>query len=187
MPKSNTTDDPPALPADDHIARLQQIVIDLGRRVAQEKHILHLAAIGSVATAWSIFEAAIDVYAVSLAQIKMPVGYCFTAQVIGPARKLDAYIAIARWRGADKFMGTLEGFAKRTAQLAERRNRIIHDPWHIEGDNPASRLEITARRNLRILMVDVPTSAVIKLDSEITAHCQQFIEINRQIEALVGT
>jgi hypothetical protein len=67
--------------------------------------------------------------ALMLAQIPQQTGLCLTAQIGGSARKLDAYIAIARLRGADKFMGELDALAKATTALSERRNRVVHDPW----------------------------------------------------------
>src|ERR1700719_460078 len=89
---------------------------------------LHLAAIGMVASGWAGFEVLIDTFALQLARSRGSWGYCFTAQVIGPARKLDAYISVARLRGADKFIPELESFVKDTVGLGERRNRVVHDP-----------------------------------------------------------
>jgi hypothetical protein len=165
--------DPPGLPQ----------FTDKQAREAQR----HLAAIGLVAAHWAAFETAIDFYALGLARIRRSVGYCFTSQVIGPARKLDAYIAIARMRGGDKFAGRLEDFAKKTEALAERRNRVVHDPWLIIGGDIPSRWETTARRKLRHLFVEVPTTEVLKLGHEISDHTKFFINLHRDIVASIGT
>ena len=88
----------------------------------------HYAAIGRVAVEWAIFESNIDLSAIRLAKINHEAGICFTAQITGSGRKLDAYIAIAQWRGATKkTMGKLHELAKDSTGLAERRNKIVHD------------------------------------------------------------
>jgi hypothetical protein len=97
----------------------------------------HLATIGLVASSWAGFELAIDMSALAVANISQQVGLCLTAQISGSARKLDAYIAIARQRGADKnFLQELNTLAKETTALAERRNRAVHDPWFFLGKRP---------------------------------------------------
>lgn len=146
----------------------------------------HLSLIGLVAAAWSQFEADLDTYTIGLGRIPAWPGRCLTAQVIGPARKLDAYIAIARLQGADKFMGELEKFAKATAHLAERRNRIVHDPWLKIGAGTASRLESTARRKLRYELVEVPLDEMEKLVQDIGAHEDALIELHSRIEGHVA-
>ncbi len=78
----------------------------------QERGRLHFAAVGAVASAWSTFELLLDAATLVLGNIPRQIGYCLTAQVIGAARKLDAYIAIARLRGANRFMKELDQFAK---------------------------------------------------------------------------
>src|SRR6266446_9476014 len=80
----------------------------------------YLAAVGLIASNWAGFELSIDMSALMLAGIPQQVGLCLTAQISGSARKFDAYIAIARLRGADKFMGELDALAKATTALAER-------------------------------------------------------------------
>lgn len=79
--------------------------------------IRHMAIIGQIASGWAVFELAIDTNTLSLARITTTMGFCLTAQVNGTARKLDAYISVARERGADRFMGELDKFAKDLAGL----------------------------------------------------------------------
>jgi hypothetical protein len=142
----------------------------------------HLALIGLVAATWAQFEADLDTYTIGLGRIPAWPGRCLAAQVIGPARKLDAYIAIARRQGADRFMGELEKFAKATTRLAERRNRVVHDPRLKIGAGTASRLESTARRRLRYELVGVPLDEMEALVREIRAHEDDLIELHARIE-----
>ena len=90
----------------------------------------HYSAIGRVAAEWSLFETVIDNAAIDLAQVEYNAGICFTAQIAGSARKLDAFIALARFRGAPvKLVSDLCKFAQDVTGVAEQRNRIVHDPW----------------------------------------------------------
>jgi hypothetical protein len=147
----------------------------------------HLAAIGRVAATWSEFEAIIDVSAISLARIPHNAGYCFAAQVIGPARKLDAYIALARLRGGASFVGELERFTRDATSMAERRNRVVHDSWLLIGRENPHRLEITAKRVLRHQYVEVPTAKVLALADEIAALTERFTSLHDRISEAVGT
>jgi hypothetical protein len=124
----------------------------------------HLAAVGLIASSWAGFELAIDQAALGLARIPQNVGICFTAQSAGSARKFDAYIAVARLKGAESFAGELDKFAKAVASVAERRNRVVHDPWFIiTADGKPHRYEATARRKLRSEYIHVTREEMEKL------------------------
>ena len=56
----------------------------------------HYAMIGMIAAEWAYFESLIDRYTQRLAGIDDHVGTCLTSQIAGHARKLDAYIALAK-------------------------------------------------------------------------------------------
>jgi hypothetical protein len=61
----------------------------------------HYELIGTIASAWAALEATIDIQALRMAKIDIRPGLCFTAQMSGHGRKLDAYFACARLRGAE--------------------------------------------------------------------------------------
>lgn len=143
----------------------------------------HYTAVGMVAGAWASFELRIDTHALELAMIPIDPGACFTAQILGSANKLNAYIAIAKFLGAKKTIGELEPFAKETAALSERRNRTVHDPWILEANESPHRYEVTAKRKLRRLFVPTPTPNVEKLSTEIVAHIEKFLAIHSRIKA----
>ena len=148
----------------------------------------HLAAVGFIASSWAGFELAIDEAAIELARIPADMGTCFTAQTMSSARKLDAYIAIARLRGADSFAGELDKFAKDVAGIAERRNRVVHDPWFIfTAKGKPRRFEATARRKLRREHIPVTPTEMLKLISDIEAILTRFVELNARIKGAVGT
>jgi hypothetical protein len=148
----------------------------------------HLAAVGSVAGHWAVMEMHIDVCALQLAGLgNEQVGLCFTAQITGSARKLDAYIAVAKLKGAEKTAAELDKFAKDTARLSEQRNRAVHDPWHIEKDQTPLRIEVTARKKLRLKMVPVSTEELLSLTKSIRAHAERFLKLNEAIKAEIAS
>jgi hypothetical protein len=142
----------------------------------------HYAAIGRVAVEWSSFEANIDLYSLRLAGFNQEEGICFTAQIAGSGRKLDAYIAIAQVRGLKAAtVKKLHVFAADTQGLAEQRNRVVHDSW--AGIGGPHCLEATARKKLKFEYVEVPTKEVLKLSHKISAHNERFYQLNEQIRA----
>jgi hypothetical protein len=147
----------------------------------------HMSFVGMVASAWAELEFAIDSCATDVADIPRDISVCFTAQIIGSNRKIDAYIALVRLRGVNRYNADLELFAKDTASLAERRNRVIHDPWMTTGRAHPARLEATARRALRFQFVEVPTAEVIALGDEIIKHTGRFAELHTKVMAVIGT
>jgi hypothetical protein len=146
------------------------------------------AAVGAVASAWAFLEGQIDLAAIRLAGLSNSnLGLCFTAQVIGSARKLDAYIAVAKERGSAKFSSRLEAFVRSTSALAERRNRIVHDMWIVRSPDMIGRYEITARRKLRSVVVSVTAADVLRCFSDICDQLEAFRDLDAQIRAEVGT
>jgi hypothetical protein len=150
-----------------------------------EKVVRHRAWIGQIAGLWAAFEHSIDSFAITLAGIPADVGYCFTSQVIGPARKLDAYIALAKLSGAEKFTKELNKFAEHATALAERRNRAIHDSWFIFDGHAPFRMEITARRVLRNRIIPVSESEMEKLVDDLEAHLLRFVAIHDNIKSFI--
>ena len=145
---------------------------------------LHLAAVGSVAGDWALLETHLDSLALELANIDDPAGLCFTAQISGWARKLDAYLAVARLRGAKRSVGTpFDAFAKAISGLAEQRNRVVHDPWLLEDGIPPQRLEISARKKLRSQMVTASTDEIIELSAHILTRLNELLALHDAVKA----
>jgi hypothetical protein len=143
---------------------------------------IHYAAVGRVAAAWSVFEGTIDHWAIINAGISAHVGICFTAQIMGASRKLDAYIALARLLGArESSIHSLMKITQRTYDYGEKRNRVVHDPWYFEDASMPVRLEATAKKELRLLDVPVPTEEVSRLAAIIEAHCAEFWALAEEI------
>lgn len=142
----------------------------------------HYAAIGRVAAHWSYFEWFVDRSAIELCGQNELFVSCFTSQITGHARKLDAYISVARLVGvSDSLASNLCKFSQKVARVAEQRNRAIHDVWLlISPKEKAARYEITARKKLRAELVMMPTAQVLNLAHEIEMLAATFSKLNAQ-------
>ena len=105
------------------------------------------------------------------------------AQISGHARKLDAYTSIATLLNApDDSMRRLKKLTDKARGLAERRNRVVHDPWLlISPRENARRFEITARQTLRVELVLQPTKDVQALATSILKLHGEFVTLNADI------
>ncbi len=148
---------------------------------------LHYATVGRVITEWSWFELWLDYKTIELGKIQFEVGLCVTAQIAGSSRKLDAYIALARFLGVKKELRKLNKFAEATKSLAEKRNRVVHDPWLVDKYAPAMRLEVTARKSLSFRMISVEMPELEKLSTDITQHTSLFEKIHASVLSELNT
>ncbi|MGH7109902.1 MAG: hypothetical protein ACREFK_05685 [Stellaceae bacterium] len=161
------------------------------KKISQSRNnteLRHFAAVGAVASSWAGFEMIIDISALELGEISQEPGFCLTAQVIGPARKWDAYIAVARFRGATRFLDQLNSLSRETSTLSERRNRVVHDVWYFfNAEKTPHRLEVTARRILRNQLVPTATESVLQLMQDIHDHAKKFLSLHDEIMASINT
>jgi hypothetical protein len=161
---------------------------DVFRQLTQLSHRRsHYADVGLVASSWAAFEHYIDLISIDLGRIPQKIGICFTAQISGSARKLDAYFAIARLHGASTFSQELDKFSKDTFALAERRNRVIHDTWLTAetGGGVARRLEATARRILRHEYIPIAPGELSILITDIMNQMARLRDLHERIKAVI--
>jgi hypothetical protein len=149
----------------------------------------HFAIVGQTASSWAGFELTLDLAILALGQIAEEPGLCLTAQIAGPARKFGCSYrpgAAAGRRGVHE--GTRGVRKGHTTSLAERRNRVVHNPWVILALGSPHRSETTARRKLRHQYVEVTLQEISKLVQDITAHHQRFRSLDDEIvQAAVDT
>ena len=94
--------------------------------------------------------------------------------------------AVAQLHGVTKNVRALHKIAKDTAAIAERRNRIIHDPWLFDTEGAPRRFEVTAKKKLRSLAVPVPTDKVWDLAEEIREQCVRIDQLHKEVMAELG-
>lgn len=140
--------------------------------------VLHFARVGVVSSKWAVFEYLVDVKAIELAGLNVSLALCFTSQVIGPSRKMDAYTSIAGQVGVSDPIKKLGKFRSRVDSLAEKRNRILHDPWSFVDGDDAYRIQITAKKNLIVDFVDVDAGEIMSISSAIGDLTEDFLKIH---------
>lgn len=77
----------------------------------------------------------------------------------------------------------LRKFADATVSLSERRNRAAHDLWFLDNPEFPIRLEATAKKELRLLPISVPTIELAKLVGDISQHISRLYELCEQLRA----
>jgi hypothetical protein len=135
----------------------------------------YLESIGEIAITWSSFETDVDLQTLRLAGIHLTKGFCLTSQISGIGRKLDAFASIARRNDlADDLIKQLNKISTKAISLAERRNRMIHDSWSQAENGNWERIEITARKLLRIGFVATSITELKTLTDDIISIHDDF-------------
>jgi hypothetical protein len=144
----------------------------------------HYAAIGRVAAGWAFLEALVDTWSMELAGLSTQPGVCLTSQIAGIARKLDAFISLARLRPiSDALVKDLNDFAKLARGLSEKRNRLVHDVWYFDHPNPPEHLEATARKVLRFEYIPQTTEQILEFVRKIDQASDRFHELGDKVKA----
>ena len=90
----------------------------------------HYAAIGLVASNWARLERFADEAIWELLQTNPALSACVTAQMMGLRPRFLAIQALLRsFAAPDKDIDTVDRLLRRSYELANERNRIVHDPW----------------------------------------------------------
>jgi hypothetical protein len=147
--------------------------------------------IGHVVAGWARLEHDIDEMVWALAEIEdQNIGACLTAQFSTVHARLNALLALARLKGYSEFqIARLNKFREHATALAERRNRIVHDPWlsswAIKGGRSSKtyRLHKTARSKLDFDYKPVTLEQLKALRKEIDETIKQFNGILHSGEA----
>jgi hypothetical protein len=139
--------------------------------------------IGRVVAGWAQLEHDIHETVWSLADIEdQNIGACLTSQYSTVNACLNALLALARLKGySESQIAKLNKFREYVAALAERRNRIAHDPWLsswvLKGPAKASktyRLHKTARSKLDFNYKPVTLDELKELRTEIEEAFKRF-------------
>ena len=145
----------------------------------------HYAAIGKVASNWSVFERIVDSAIWGLAYAEDEAAACLTAQFAGTPSRFNALIALVKLRGGSTTMvEKIEAFHKASNALVARRNRVIHDPWVLERSSLRPyRLEISAQKHLIFEYRPMDTRSVLAIAEDIANHINLFGDL---INELIG-
>lgn len=154
---------------------------------AERKHVSakHYEAIGRTIAEWAYFEHQISSWTIKLGRIHpVEVGICLTAQMQGPARKMQALLAIARHQKASQeSIDELVEISKCVTSTAERRNRVAHDPWEQSEDGTFEQLFVEARGEVKMKWKVIPISKLQNYQKMIIRLSERLQETCARIDA----
>lgn len=153
----------------------------------EEEHIetKHHAAMGRVASNWSLLEAIVDHWSITFAGVHARAGLCLTSQIFGIGRKLDAFIALARLKPLpDGLVAKLHDFAGKAKGLGQLRDRTMHDIWTFDHPSTPERLQITAVKLLKVESIPVTVEELNKLAQDINNATDEFESLANAVIAV---
>ena len=144
----------------------------------------YTSEIAYVVSTWALLEYEIDGAIWDLAGLETTprIGACLTAQYSTVSARFNALISLARLRGVPDFeIARLNRFKDRVLGLADRRNRVAHDPWlssMSSKDQPTKtyRLQKTARAKLDYDYKPIELDELKTLRTEIEDAIKEFGE-----------
>ncbi len=100
---------------------------------------------------WAALKFALDSLIWELANVEIKVGACMTAQMVGPAPRLRALIALVGFRGGPKeLVEELNRFGSEAKRLGTKGSRYSHDSvMMVHGTSVVSKIEVTAGHKIR--------------------------------------
>lgn len=149
----------------------------------------YASQIAYIISSWALLEHEIDGLICDLAGLydSPRIGACLTAQYSTAAHRFNALISLARVRGVPEFeVAKLNKFKEYALALAERRNRVAHDPWLTsynyknlgpERQGKTYRLQKTARSKLEYDYKPITVEELTRLKEEILEAIDKFREI----------
>ena len=101
-------------------------------------------------------------------------------------RKLEAYIAVVKFRCGDSYLKELELFWKDTQKLQERRNSLIDNQSSMFRHIKKTQFELAAVRKFRHKAIDESTETILEFADSIFKHDSRLTELHDEIFALLS-
>jgi hypothetical protein len=142
----------------------------------------HYSVVGRIAAAWASLESTLDTEIYQLLGASPKKCACITAQMLGAAPRLKAIRALCELQGASKsLLGKLNEYLNKTYSIAERRNRVVHDPYFVDGSSgQVNQFETTANKKLNYGYKPTSLPEMELTLKEIREHHDRFILIIRK-------
>jgi hypothetical protein len=150
----------------------------------------YASEIAYIISGWAQLEYEMDALIWELAGLSdtPSIGVCLTAQFSTVNVRLNALISLAKVRNVPEFkISKLNRFRERSGALADRRNRVAHDPWLGSYDDEMRnlqnmyRLQRTARGKLDHEYKMVPIEELQGLKKEIEEAHRHFRDLAYEI------
>ena len=139
----------------------------------------HAAALGRAIATWANFEFEVDEVIWALARLEADQGACLTAQYSTAAQRFDALLSLAALQGVNQIhIGKLNKVRDWALAIAQKRNRIAHDPWFYGRESDKHyRLHKTAKGKLDFKFKAVDEEELKAIESEFLDLTVRFQEV----------
>lgn len=140
--------------------------------------------VGRVCSEWAHLEHILDETIWDLAEINPERGACITAQLIGHRPRRLTIIALTAHLKLERNTGKVEAFMNKLSNLAEDRNRIVHDPWYqYTGTDKTGQFRSMDRRELEFGIKEIDLTMIEATISAIQTMAQDYTQLKSQIFA----
>jgi hypothetical protein len=118
-----------------------------------------------------------------LMNVEQRTGACVTAQIMSIQPRLDAPISLVTLNGGKQsLIDDLNKFAAKAGSLARQRNRIVHDPWFVQGTTMEPyQFVSTAYKKLDFGFKHTPTDGLLSLQKKIHTLYHDFEKLHSKI------
>jgi hypothetical protein len=145
--------------------------------------IAQAAELGRAISAWAYFEYRLDETIWLLARLEEEPGACLTAQFGSVAQRFNALFALARVEKiTERSLKKMNDVRNRALAIAEKRNRIAHDPWFYGYESQQHyRMHKTAKAVLEFKLKPVSLEELKAIEQEFVDLTHKFNEARSAI------
>jgi hypothetical protein len=143
------------------------------------------ALIGRVASDWAYLEHRLDEIIWGLTGSPWPLMGCITAQIMGHYPRFNAIIALLTYHHMNqKLIDFTRKQSGAVAELAEERNRVVHDAWYMETDRgEPHRYKSMSKKELEFGLHPHSISEIEELLKKISSRVEAVNRLAEQITA----
>jgi hypothetical protein len=136
--------------------------------------------LGHIASASAALDFRVNTAIWELANVERFIGACLTTQIMSPAARFRALIALVQVRGGTKEMvDKINKFKVKAEKVARRRNEYVHDPWTSAGK--VHRIHVTMEGNFNFDFTETPVEDLKRLYDDIQKRDREFVELCEEI------
>lgn len=152
----------------------------------------HIEYVGIIASAWARLEFSVDSTSWRLAGIKPEIGACFSANLGSIHLKLRSLYALLELQGASpEMLKRVRAFQNRISGTADKRNRVVHDPWMTSvwpgGQGMSQFVNRANSKGREFGSKIVPLDHLIEVNREISRRTNEFFKLRDLMAAEIPT
>jgi hypothetical protein len=153
-------------------------------RKPEDNHPIY-ALIGRVASEWAHMEHRLDEIIWSLSGMPWPIAASMTGQMVGHFGRYNAIIALlSHYDLGKEIIDLAKKQQGKVSDLAEYRNRIVHDAWYVELDtNEAHQYKSMPKRDTKFGIHRYPTEEIEQLIAKIATRIDAISSLSEKIAA----